>query len=161
MDKNGQTHLNTVFDINISIDNEVSGSDHCLEIAAYPMIIADRPNNYAPAGTIDTNHLVALLRIPLSELSWDEQELGNLGNHAGWTVIGNNADCWSPEDIGILFGPKLAVFVIQALIEACQNELIGNDIAGNPYRAPRTSGRRGLQRCRALAATLKSQRLSP
>lgn len=161
MDKNSQTHLNTVFDINISIDNEDSGSDHCLEIAAYPMSIAARPNIYAPVGTIDTHYLVALLRIPLIELAWDEQEFGNLGSRAGWTVIGNNTDCWSPEDIGILFGPKLAAFVIRALIQACQNELNGNDIAGKPYRTPRTSGRRGLQRCRALAATLKAQQLSP
>ncbi|MGO4382640.1 hypothetical protein [Specibacter sp. RAF43] len=156
-----QTHLNTVFDVNLRIDNDNTESDRCIEFTAYPLTIIDSTDAGNPAGTIDASRIVALLQISLTDLAWDEQETGALENHCGWTTIGINADCWSPEEAEILFGPKLAFFVTRVLVEACQNELNGNDVEGHQYRTPGTSGRRGLQRCRALATTLKNQVLQP
>lgn len=156
MKKTTSMHLDTVFDVNIWIDSDKTVSNRCIEITAYPLTITNSPHDGDPVGTIDSKHLVVLLRIPLTELAWDEQETGALENHCGWTTIGINADCWSPEDVEILFGSQLAALVMSVLIEACQRELNGKDVDGDQYRTPRTSGRRGLQRCRALAATLKN-----
>ncbi len=155
MNKGTPTHLNSVFEIDVWIDDRHSDY-RSLEIVAYPMFVVRYHRNGEKSGKIDSKHMVASLRLPIASLVRDEKEFRALMGHVGRTTIGIDADCWGPEDVEILFGKVLGACVMKVMVDACRNEFNGRDTSGVRYRASRPSSRRGIQCCEALAATLKT-----
>lgn len=82
MNKTIPVHLNSVFDISVWIDRSYA-DDQVLEIVAYPMAVQDSLDNGERIGSIDTNHMVASLRLPVTRLARNELERKALMGHVG------------------------------------------------------------------------------
>ncbi|NVM95861.1 hypothetical protein [Arthrobacter wenxiniae] len=88
MDMTTPSHLNSVFDIDVWIDRSYA-DDQVLEIVAYPMAIQDSLDNGERAGSIDTNHPVASLRLPVARLARNELQRKALMGHVGGPSLGS------------------------------------------------------------------------